>query len=151
MKKLILLTLLMFLCGCASVDVPKYIKDDHPYKKTVYADFDEVFQATVKILKEFGWEVSGTSDPSVFERTASGGDPQQKQILIFSKVRQMSLVLGSRYARINVYIRGKADSETEIEFRYVNVSSVFVKDFYNYRKDHLVDRMLQHIESLVKG
>ena len=150
MKKTAILVL-FFLMGCASTNIPSYIQDKYPYKRTFYADFDKVYKATAQTLLKYGWTVTGTSDPSVFERSSSTDDSQNKQILIFTDIRQTSLFFGTRYARINAYIRTQSDHSTEVEIRYLTISSMSFKNFYNYRKDKLIERMFKHIEALSKG
>ena len=149
MKKF-LLFLTMFLVGCTSVNIPNYIPDKYPYKKTIYGDYAKVFKATEQTLNEFGWMITGRADPSVFERSTSEGSRPTQQTLLFTKVRETSLVVGSRYARLNAYVRSSDDKTCEVEIRYVTISSTSVKNFYNYRKDHLIERMFKRIEELTK-
>src|SRR5262245_32039360 len=133
MKRFILL-IGVFLVGCASVNIPNYIPDKYPYKRTYYADYAKVLKATEQTLDEYGWDVTGQADPSVFERTSEDQANPSKQTLIFTKIRSTSLVVGSRYARLNAYVRSPDDKTCEVEIRYVTVSSMSVKNFYNYRK-----------------
>ena len=149
MKKFILF-LAIFLVGCTSVNIPNYIPDKYPYKKTIYGDYGKVLKATEQALDEFGWAITSRADPSVFERSASDDQHLTKQTLIFTKVRETSLVVGSRYARLNAYVRSTDDKSCEVEIRYVTISSTSVKNFYNYRKDHLIERMFKRIEELTK-
>lgn len=142
------LGLLFCLVGCSSVNIPNYIPDKHPYKKTFYGEYSEVLKAAEQTLKEYGWEITGRADPNVFERTASG-DKIGEQTLLFTRIRETSLVVGSRYARLNAYIRSGDDHSCEVEIRYVTVSSTTVKNFYNYRKDNLIEKMFNRIEELI--
>ena len=149
MKKLFILAII-FLVGCTSVSIPNYIPDSHPYKKTFYGDFGKVLTATEETIKAYGWNITGRADPSVFERNNGDDSHLTKQVLLFTKIRETSLVVGSRYARLNAYVRSAGDNTCEVEFRYVTVSSTSVKNFYNYRKDHMIDRMFKRIENLTK-
>ncbi len=149
MKRLSLL-LTIFLVGCTSVNIPNYIPDKYPYKKTLYGDYGKVVRATEKTLGEFGWTITSRNDPSIFERTNAEDQHRNNQILIFTKVRATSLVVGTRYARLNAYVRSADDKTCEVELRYVTISSTSVKNFYNYRKDHLIERMFKRIEGLSK-
>ena len=142
------LSLLLFFVGCSSVNIPNYIADKYPYKKTFYGEYSEILKATEQALKEFGWDITGRADPNVFERVSSG-DKIRQQTLLFTRIRETSLVVGSRYARLNAYIRSGDDHNCEVEIRYVTVSSTTVKNFYNYRKDHLIEKIFKRIEDLI--
>lgn len=142
----ILSAMVFFTAGCASISIPQYVKDDYPYKHKIYASFEDVSSATKDVLDSTGWVVLTTTDPSVFERTKDIGGPEYKQILLISDVRQTAFFVGSRYARVNVYIRSSNADYTEIEVRYVTVSSMFFKNFYKYRNDAEVNRIFRHIE-----
>lgn len=149
MKKSIFV-LLFLLTGCASVTIPNYIRDEHPYRKTFYAPFDTVLEATVHALEDSGWQVAKTTEPSVFERNKATDTPGVRQILLFTNVRQMPLILGTRYARMNVYLQSTPDNTTEIELRYLTVTSVSLKNFQNYRNDGYAQKFFTRIESLLK-
>ena len=138
------------LIGCASVTVPNYIRDEHPYRKTFYAPFDTVLDATVHALEDFGWKVAKTTEPSVFERNKDTDKPGVKQLLLFTDVREMALIVGTRYARMNIYVQSAADNSTEVELRYLTVTSVSLKNFQNYRNDRYAGKFFARIESLLK-
>lgn len=138
--------LLLGLGGCASISVPNYVKDEYPYKKTFYASFDETFEAVKEMFDEFHWKVSQTSDPKLYERNKTTAvDDTGKQVLIFSDLRTTPLGLGTRYSRVNVYLRTVQGSETEVEIRYVTVSSVPFKTFYDFKHNKTVEAMLKSI------
>ena len=67
MRKMIWILLLLMCAGCVTVKVPKYLKDEFPYKKKFYASFEDALTATQRALKEAGWHVSDISSPTVFE------------------------------------------------------------------------------------
>lgn len=148
MKKFLLGTPLLLCLGCASVMIPNYIHDEHPYSKKLYADFDKVLEATQQALKESGWEVAKTTDPSIFERNKTPVDPHSRGALLFTEIRQTSLFLGSRYARMNIYLSAGPDNTTDVEVRYLTVTSVPFKSFYNYRNDRFVQKLLTRLEVL---
>ena len=138
--------------GCASVTIRNYIREEHPYRKTFYAPYDAVLEATVQSLKDSGWEISKKTDPAVFERNRDQGDHQVKQVLLFTDVRQMALVLGTRYARMNIYLQSSpsGDNSTDVELRYLTVTSVSLKNFYNYRNDGYARKLFERIGSRLK-
>ena len=138
------------LMGCASVTIPNYIRDEHPYRKTFYASFDTVLDAAVHALEDSGWKVAKTTEPSVFERNKDADKPGVKQILLFTDVRQTALIFGTRYARMNIYLQSAADNSTEVELRYLTVTSASLKNFQNYRNDRYAEKFFGRIESLLK-
>lgn len=150
LRNLFLLLVGIVLAGCASVTIPNYIRDEHPYRKTVYASFDAVLDAAVHALEDAGWKVAKTTEPSVFERNKATDNPAVKQILIFTDVRQMAFIFGTRYARMNVYLQSAADGSTEIELRYLTVTAASLKNFENYRNDRYAKKFFARVESLLK-
>ena len=136
---------LIFVIGCASVTIPSYITDKNPYKRTYYGMYQEVLDATNAALKDLGWAVEGQAEPATFERSRVM-DANLKQTLIFTKVRQTSMVLGSRYARMNIFVREQVDNQAEVEVRYVTVSSVGFKAMYDYTEDRAVNHILDSIQ-----
>jgi len=66
--------------------------------------------------------------------------------LILTQARQVGLFLGTRYARINVYVQSTDDVTTDVEIRYMTANSVGFKTFYNYKHDKSVERLFQSIE-----
>ena len=145
MKRIIIILSLFLLSGCASVKVPGYIRDENPYKKKFYANFDDTLKITVRTLRDFGWDVEKTTNPSVFERSQVP-DVKEKQVLLFTNIRSTSMFLGSRYARLNVYIRSISNNISEVEIRCITLNSVVLKSFTSYKKDAAVERMFKHIE-----
>jgi hypothetical protein len=151
MKKNVLFFVSLFaLIGCASVTIPNYIRDEHPYRKTFYAPFDTVLDATVHALEDSGWKVAKTTEPSVFERNKDTDKPGVRQILLFTDVRETALIFGTRYARMNIYVQSAADNSTEVELRYLRVTSASLKNFQNYRNDRYAEKFFGRIESLLK-
>lgn len=146
MKKFLVIILVLTISGCASVTIPNYIQDKSPYKQTYYAPFNIVQESAIKALEDFGWAIEKESDPALFERRRDIGNSNQEQTLLFTKIRQFSFFIGSRYTRLNLYLRVTADKATEVEIRYLKVTSVLFKNFYRYRSDHYVDRIFKRIE-----
>lgn len=143
--------LAVFLSGCATVVIPQYIKDDNPYKHKIYASFDEVSSAAKEVLDKTGWVVMSTTDPSVFERSKGVEGEDFRQVLLITDIRQTPLFIGSRYARLNLFIRSSEANVTEIEVRYITVSSMFFKSFYKYRNNAEVERIIKNIEKTLNG
>lgn len=151
MSKRILFWISVFtVMGCASVTIPNYIRDEHPYHKKFYAPFDTVLEAAVHALEDSGWQVTKRTDPSVFERNKDAGTSGVQQILLFTDVRQMPLFVGTRYARMNIYLQSTAENTTEIELRYLTITSVSLKNFQNYRNDRFAEKFFARIETLLK-
>jgi len=150
MKKILSIFLLLALGGCASVNIPNYIQDEHPYKQLFYAEFEKVKEATVEALDHFGWTVGKMSDPALFERERATEDGDGQQSLIFTEIREISFFLGTRYSRINVYLRKMSDGAMEVEIRCLKVTSVMFKELYGYKNDRAAERIFQRIEESLK-
>lgn len=146
MRKLGLIICLMIISGCASVQIPNYIQDKHPYKKVFYGSYDEVLEATTSAIEKLDWEISGKSDPSIYEQSKQLSDPDARQILIFTGIKQTPMILGTRYSRINAYVRTVKENEIEVEVRYLIVNSIPFTSFSGYRKDAFVKRLFNQIE-----
>ena len=145
-KALLGIVSLLFLSGCTAAVLPQYLSDKHPYKKEFFAGYDESVAAARMALDELGWKVSGEGDPMTYERQSS---PSEKRIILFSEIRQTPLFLGTRYAKLNVMVRGIQD-KTEIEIRYVTVTSVPFKSIQTYKNDATVQRIFEHIAKHLK-
>jgi len=150
MRKVTLLMSVLFLMGCVSTSIPNYLKDDHPYKKRYYKDFDHVLDNVTKALEELGWTVSGVADPYMYEKIPDNAPGEGKKILLFTEIRQTPLFMGTRYAKLNVYIRFAKDT-TEVEIRYLTLSSLSIKNIKSYRNDAAVERIFKKITKLVEG
>ena len=135
----------VFLAGCVSVSLPGYIQDTRPYKKTWSASFAAVEKAVLKALNKSGWTIEKQTDPAVYEQDRTASDQDLQQTLLISRVRPMGFFLGTRYARLNVFIRSASADKTEVEIRYLTVNSTSVKTFQNYRHDRAVDRLFTRI------
>ena len=146
MKKFLSILLILFLAGCASITIPNYIHDKHPISKTFYAPYDQVHTVTLKALSDLGWNVEKEADPALYERGRQFQDTSRQQTLIFTDINQLSFFAGSKYARLNVFLRVTADKATEVEVRYLKVTSVMFKTLYNYKNDRLVERFFNLIE-----
>ena len=138
------------ISGCATVDIPNYIQDKSPYKQTFYAGFDQVVDATSKTLTKYGWTVANKYDPTVFEQNKELKQADAKQIMLSTDVRQTAFFVGTRYARINAYIRTVDSSSTEVEIRYLTETSMPVKTFKNYKNDRSVKNILNDIGLMLK-
>jgi len=146
MKRFLSIPLLLTLIGCASITIPNYIHDKHPSLETFYAPYDQVHTATLKVLGDLGWRIEQEADPALYERERQSQEMSRQQTLIFTDINQLSFFAGSRYARLNVFLRVTADKATEVEVRYLKVTSLMFKTLYNYKNDRLADRIFEHIE-----
>lgn len=149
MRKVLSLFLVLVCVGCTSVHVPVYLPDKNPYTKRFYANHEEALIAITKALEDLGWEIEDTTDPSVYERNSTP-DLDEKEILIFTRTRQTPMFLGSRYAKINVYVRSKKEI-SEIEIRYLTVTSLPFRSFESYQNNSAVQRIFGRIAELLSG
>lgn len=139
----------MALVGCSSTAIPMYLLDKHPYTERFYATFDQSKAAVEQTLTDLGWQIETQSDPAVYEQSRAS-DPEAEQILIITQVRVTSVGVGSRYARVNVFISAKEDI-SEIEIRYLTISDLPVKDIRDYRNDSAVNRLFGRIRTILEG
>jgi len=146
MRRIVSVLLILTLAGCSSITIPNYIHDKHPNLKTFYSPYDQVHAATLKALGEFGWRIEKEADPALYERGRQFQDASRQQTLIFTDINQLSFFAGARYARLNVFLRVTADKATEVEVRYLKVTSVLFKTLYNYKNDRLAERIFNRIE-----
>ncbi|MBP9853462.1 MAG: hypothetical protein KBD53_01185 [Candidatus Omnitrophica bacterium] len=149
-KKLLILLFVGCLTGCSTVTIPKYIKDENPYKQVINADYEKTLDATYQALKDSGWEIISKSDPNVFEHS-SRTDPNSKQIVLFSDIQDLPFFLGTRFARVNIYLRSTDQpNQTEVEMRYLTVNSLTFGAFKNYKHPLATERLFNNIKDHVK-
>lgn len=140
----LLLLSVLFFTGCTTVQVANYIPGDHPYSKNLYGDRDRIVSVVQHVLNSNGWRILKTVRPSEYERPEAGAKDDQ-DLLIFTEVRQHSMVLYSSYTHLNVFIRVIADGAT-VEIRYGKLTPLFIKQFTSSRNDKLVNRLLKQME-----
>ncbi len=149
MKRVIVLFFMLFFVGCVSATIPHYLQDKSPYKKKFYASYDDTLKAVQTTLPDLGWKITSLSDPVVYEQNSAGNEAVPKQILMFTDVRQTAFFLGTRYAKMNIYVRSLSDG-TEVEIRYITVTSTPFKTLKNYKNDNAVQRIFDRIEKALK-
>ena len=70
-----------------------------------------------------------------------------QQILLFTQIRETGLFLATRYARMNVFVKTAPQDATDVEVRYMTVTSFPLKTFYSYQKDKFVNKVFRGIRS----
>ena len=145
--KIIIIFLVLGLSGCTTIEIPSYVKDQHPYKRKVYVSFDDTLKATQHVLEESAWVIKTQAKPSVYEMTyAHDEDSEVKQVMLITDIKQGSFILGTAYTRLNIFIVSSQANETDIELRYLTIKSFPLKSFTSYRKDHAANQILDKIE-----
>lgn len=146
MKKLILFMVLI-LMGCSTANIPIYLQGQNPYTQRFYVEHAQALIATKQALEDLGWKIDKTIDPLVYEqKNESAVNPNET--LIITDIRQTPMFIGTRYAKINAYVRSQ-DNSSEIELRYLTVTSLVFKNFETYRNDKAVDRIFRRIEEVL--
>ncbi len=145
-KKTLAVFMLLALVGCASISVPKYIKNENPYKKKFYASFEKVLPATIRTLEAEGWKIEERADPGVYEMRTGEKIYEGKQVLLITGIRKLPVFVASSYARLNVYVTARVEDYTEVEVRYLTVNSVTFKSFYSYKHNKTVEKLFAKIE-----
>ncbi len=147
MKRMALIMSVVFLtAGCVSTKLPQYISDKNPYKREFYVPYEEAMAATQKALTEFGWEVSGEGSPSLYERA---GAQEMEETILFTEVRQAPFFLGSRYYKLNAILRS-GENKTEVEIRYLTITSLPFKNIESYRDDKAIEKIFDRIAKLLE-
>ena len=149
MKKFSLLIFAILFTGCATVQVPTYLPDKNPYSKRYYATFDQAMDGVKQALEDFKWEIENTADPAVYEETRSSVNGE-KQVMVYTKVRATPAFIGTRYGRMNIFITTTKDI-SEVEIRYLTITSTLFKTFQSYRNNAAADRFLKHLSELLQS
>ena len=134
--------------GCVTVKIPKYLKEEFPYKKRFYADFDETLKATQQALKDTGWVMTEIVNPSLYEQNQAG-ESSEKQVLIFTEVRQTPLIFSSRYMSLNLYLRTTGDA-TDVEIRYLAITPMLFKNSESYKNEEVISKIFNRISQLLE-
>ena len=141
--KTIFLMLSLVLVGCTTLQIPSYIKSEHPYSKKVYGDYNKIVYAVRDVLVRNGWKIKTITTPTIYERTLEGDE--NSNILIFTEVKEQSMVLATSYTHLNVLILSIADGAM-IEIRYGKLTQMPFKQMRSSRNDQLANAMLGQIE-----
>lgn len=136
---------LALLCGCSTVSVGNYIKSEHPYSKKIYGDYDKILQTIKDVLASHHYRVVSESYPSVYERATDEHKETPKDVLLFTEIKQHSMVLFSSYTHLNVFVHSVADG-AEVEVRYGKVTSLLFKQLSSTRNDALGNKILDQVE-----
>ena len=142
-KFFFLFILSVITTGCSSVQIPQYIPDEAPYKKTFYAPYDNVMSATKKALDRLGWTISQVTNPAIYEANKDF-ENFSKQALIFTEIKQYSRIFFTKYVKINVYLISQNEG-TDIEVRYMKINSYPFKSFKSYKNASLAKKLFQRI------
>lgn len=150
-KKIIWMCLLAFmLSGCTTVNIPSYIKDDHPYTHLVYANFDEALETVKQVLNDKGWTVIDETDPTVYEHSAIKGEGG-REILLFTDIKEYPYFLGTRYRRANVFLRSTSQpNQTEMELRFVTINSMTVAKTRKYKHSRAAAHIFEAVDNVLK-
>lgn len=137
----------LFLFGCATATIPFYLPNKKPYVKRFFANYETTLATVNQTLKDLGWKVEKAIDPAVYEQMRTS-DLDEKQILLLTEIRETRLVVGTRYARMNIYLRSKKEI-SEVEIRYLTISSTTLKTIKDYSNDSEVRRLFEHLEEIL--
>lgn len=147
MKKLSVILAIVFLAGCATTNMPSYLQPKKPYIKRYYADYAKTLPSVKDVLTELGWTLEESTDPGVYEHTRFN-DLDENQLLLVTTVRPTPMLVGTRYARMNVYLRSKKDV-SEVEVRYLTTTSTALNNFSTYNNDSAVKRFFMRLDEVL--
>ncbi len=142
MNKILLGLSLLFLSSCATVQIPSYIKADHPYSKKMYGDYNTIVNVVRNAVIKNGWKIKTVTNPSIYERAEEGND--NNDVLLFTEVKEHSKIAYTSYTHLNVFIRAIAEGAM-VEIRYEKVTPV-LKRFRSTKNAKLADKILLDIE-----
>jgi hypothetical protein len=135
--------------GCTVAQISPYLQKKFPYTHRFYADYDKALASLEKTLADLGWVIEKQVDPSVYEEDTQSA-PGSKGILIITEIRQTALFLGTRHAKMNIILRSSADV-SEIELRYVTVTTLPFKTFVTYKNDSAAERFFGRFDQVLDG
>ena len=141
----LILSVIFFLAGCASVPTPDYIsRVDHPYDRKIYASFEKVTGAMIYVLKKSGWKINTEAEPSIYERDDRYDNNGYQNLLIITDVKKQNRVLYSTFTHLNIFIHC-IENTCDVEIRY-EAKTPFIKEFTSVRNDRLAESILDALE-----
>lgn len=141
---------MLALTGCVSVQMPQYLKDKNPYHQEFYTSYDKALNATTSALEKLGWKIVKQANPVVFENDSASSEAQPQQIILFTNVRQTSMLLASRYTTLNVLVK-ENNEKVEVEIRYYSVLSTLLWKPESYKNNGLVNKIFDEISKLLSS
>ena len=136
---------LILLAGCTTIQIPTYIKADHPYTRKMYGDFDHIVVVVKRVLERNGWKIASETHPSVYERSTDEDKETPKDLVIFTDVKQHTRILYSSYSHLNVFCHANPEG-AEVEIRYGKEMPLLIHQFHTTRNDALGESLLGQIE-----
>jgi len=145
----LILSLILILAGCASVQNPDYIsRVDHPYDRKIYASFEKVTSAMIYVLKQKGWKINTEAEASIYERDDRYDNNVYQNLLIITDVKRQNGVLYSTFTHLNIFIHC-IENTCDVEIRY-EAKTPFIKEFTTVRNDRLAESILDVLEQEVQ-
>ena len=148
-KYLLTLFVCLTLIGCSTVKIPEYIQDEQPYSRSYFADYSTTLSATKDVLTDLGWEIKELKDPSIFERNEAVDTPLLEKVLIITDVKENSFFVGTRFSRLNVYVQSVDESKSDVEVRFLTVTSMPYSSIRSYEHEYSSERILDKIEDAI--
>lgn len=147
MKNSFFVLVVVLLAGCATTNMPSYLQPKKPYLTRYYSNYEKSLSAVKQTLIELGWTLEETTDPGVYEHTRFN-DLDEDQVLLVTVVRPTPMLIGTRYARMNIYLRSKKDL-SEVEVRYLTTTSTALNNFSTYNNDSAVKRFFERLSEVL--
>jgi hypothetical protein len=147
MKNFFFVLVVVLLAGCATTNMPSYLQPKKPYLTRYYSNYEKSLSAVKQTLIELGWTLEETTDPGVYEHTRFN-DLDEDQVLLVTVVRPTPMLIGTRYARMNIYLRSKKDL-SEVEVRYLTTTSTALNNFSTYNNDSAVKRFFERLSEVL--
>jgi len=147
-KNILFIFLVIFIVGCVTLELPKYLEEEFHYKKNFNSSFNETFPATVKALENLGWSVAETESFPISKIGITNKKDRIYKALIFTEIKQRSLFVFSTYLTLNAYVRSMDENNSEVEIRYLSITVIppLFKQWRVDRNDGLVEKIYKKIE-----
>lgn len=143
-KKVIFLLVLCVTMGCVSTQVPSYLTDKKPFERRVYAGYTEAVAAVKQAMMDSGWVLEQETEPQVYEIDPQKADIEE-QLLLMTKVREKHRIIFSRYERMNIFIRSRANV-TDLEMRYFAINDMTIFKSKTYGNEKLAKRFFDLVQ-----
>lgn len=147
MLRIFCILTLIFIVGCVTVEVPKYLNDKPAYSKNIEGNFNQTFTATVKSFKDMGWRVSETESTPIAKINNEEVERPAQTAIIITELKQRSMIIFSTYLMLNAYVRYLEENKTEVEIRYLSITSAppLFRQWRVYKNDGLVEKLYKEI------
>ncbi|MEW5895239.1 MAG: hypothetical protein AB1650_05740 [Candidatus Omnitrophota bacterium] len=147
-KLLLFAVLIIFIYGCSTVSIPVYLSDKKPCTERFYSGHANVLDAAKQTLVDLGWVIEKEVEPQVYEIDMVFPE-EGEAVLLVTGVRKTRLLLGTRYGRMNVYVRTYQDI-TEMEVRHFVIADWGIFKRKSFGDKRLASCFFEHVRNYLR-